>query len=70
MTLTVDAVYENGQLKLKTPVRLAEGTSVRLTITPLDAAGDPLGGFVGAIDSGRADGAAHHDRYISKKRRP
>ncbi len=28
MTVTDDAVYENGQLKFKKPVKLAEGTCV------------------------------------------
>jgi len=32
MTLTVEAVYKNGQLNLKEPLALAEGTAVRVTI--------------------------------------
>jgi hypothetical protein len=36
MTITVEATYENGQLKFKGPVSLAQGTTVRVTITPLD----------------------------------
>jgi predicted DNA-binding antitoxin AbrB/MazE fold protein len=70
VTLTVEAVYENGQLKFKEPVRLAEGTAVRVTITPISEGDDPLAGFIGSLATGRTDGAEHHDRYISKKRRP
>jgi predicted DNA-binding antitoxin AbrB/MazE fold protein len=32
MTIDVDAVYENGVLKLKQPVNLPENTEVRVTI--------------------------------------
>ena len=41
MAITVDATFENGQLKLKEPVVLADGTPVRVTITPIDE-DDPL----------------------------
>jgi predicted DNA-binding antitoxin AbrB/MazE fold protein len=70
MTLTLEATYENGQLKFKEPVLLAEGTTVRVTITPLNADDDPLADFVGSLDTGRTDGAERHDEYLSKKRRP
>jgi predicted DNA-binding antitoxin AbrB/MazE fold protein len=63
MAITVDATFENGQLKFKEPVVLAEGTPVRVTITPLDA-DDPLAGVVGACNTGRTDGAENHDKYI------
>jgi predicted DNA-binding antitoxin AbrB/MazE fold protein len=36
MTFTVEATFEQGQLKFKEPLLLAEGTPVRVTITPLD----------------------------------
>jgi predicted DNA-binding antitoxin AbrB/MazE fold protein len=64
MTITVEATFENGQLKLKEPVVLAEGTPVRLTITPVDADYDPLEAGIGIGASGRTDGADNHDKYI------
>lgn len=68
MTITIDATVESGQLKLKEPVVLAEGTSVRVTITPVDAERDPLEGFIGICSSGRTDGAENHDKYLYGKR--
>lgn len=70
MTITVEATYENGQLRLKEPIVLAEGTPVRVTVTPLDQVNDPLAGVIGIGDSGRADAADGHDRYIYGKTRP
>jgi len=72
MTITVDATFENGQFKLKGPVALAEGTPVRLSITPLVEHGneiqDPLAGVIGVGD-GPSDGADNHDKYIYGKMR-
>jgi predicted DNA-binding antitoxin AbrB/MazE fold protein len=70
MTITVDAVYENGQLKLKDALSLVEGTTVRVTITPVDSDEDPLAGVIGACQTGRTDGAENHDKYLAQKRRP
>jgi predicted DNA-binding antitoxin AbrB/MazE fold protein len=39
MTITVEATYENGMLKLKQPVPLREHEQVRVTI---ESAGSPL----------------------------
>ena len=36
MTITVEATYENGQLKFREPLVLAEGITVRVAITPVD----------------------------------
>lgn len=69
MTLTVEAVYENGQLRLKEPLALAAGTPVRVTITPVSD-DDPLAGLIGMIDTGHSDGADNHDKYLAGKRRP
>jgi predicted DNA-binding antitoxin AbrB/MazE fold protein len=63
MTITVEATYENGQLKFKRPLVLADGTPVRVTITPLDEVEDPLAGVIG-IGEGPPDGADNHDHYI------
>ena len=68
MSITLDAVIESGQLKLKEPVVLAEGTPVRVTITPMDEWHDPLAGVIGIGDSGRTDGAENHDKYLYGKR--
>ena len=64
MTITVEAVYENGQLKLKKPVVLAEGTAVRVTISPMDEDYDPLDAVIGICKDGPRDGAENHDTYI------
>ena len=69
MTVTVDAVYKNGQLRFKKPLALAEGTPVRVTITPIEADYDPLDAVIGIGASGRKDGAKNHDKYIYRKRR-
>lgn len=67
MNFTIDAVVENGTLKLPQPLDLPEGTPVRLTITRLDESEeDPLAGVIGICD-GPADGAEHHDQYIYGK---
>ncbi len=65
MTITVEATYERGQLRLREPLVLAEGTPVRVTITPIEE-DDPLADVIG-ICEGPADGAANHDRYIYGK---
>jgi predicted DNA-binding antitoxin AbrB/MazE fold protein len=67
MTITVDATIESGQLKFKEPVVLAEGTPVRVTITPVDAPSDPFAGLIGMFSSGRTDGAENHDKYLYGK---
>ncbi len=67
MTQTVDAVYKNGRLKFKKPIALAEGASVRVTITPLNEE-DPYADLIGICHSGRTDGAANHDKYLKRRR--
>lgn len=71
MTITVDATFENGQLKPTEPIALPEGTPVRLTITPKQDTADnkdPLAGLIGMFSSGRTDGAENHDKYLYGKR--
>jgi predicted DNA-binding antitoxin AbrB/MazE fold protein len=68
MTITVDATCENGQLKFKEPVALADGTPVRVTITPVEDQSDPFAGLIGRFSSGRTDGAQNHDKYLYGKR--
>jgi len=67
VTITRDAVYRKGRLHFNRPVKFAEGTAVRVTITPADEAADPLEGIIGIGSSGRADGAKNHDQYVYKK---
>ncbi|HEV2720428.1 MAG TPA: antitoxin family protein [Thermoanaerobaculia bacterium] len=43
MTIDVDAVYENGVLKLKQPVDLPQNAEVRVTIQTSPVARTPLG---------------------------
>lgn len=69
MTLTVEAIFENGHLKFKEPLALVEGTSVRVTITLPDEDYDPLDAVIG-IGEGPPDGADNHDKYIYGKPRP
>ena len=64
MILTVKATYENGVLKPKEPLVLAEGTEVQVTIVPTNGDFDPLEGVIGIGSSGRTDGAAQHDHYL------
>lgn len=64
MTITVEAIYRNGQLEFNKPVVLAEGTPVRVEITPVDEDYDPLDGVIGICDGGPADLAENHDKYL------
>ena len=52
MTITAEAIFQNGQLRLTTPLQIPEGTVVRLTLTPLDQGDDPLDAVIGIGDSG------------------
>jgi predicted DNA-binding antitoxin AbrB/MazE fold protein len=67
MSTSIEAVYENGILKLTRPLSLPEGMRVRVTIIPADEF-DPLGAVIGICD-GPPDGAENHDKYISGKLR-
>jgi predicted DNA-binding antitoxin AbrB/MazE fold protein len=69
MSITAEATYESGQLRFKQPIALAEGTQVRVVITPLDEDHDPLDAVIG-IGEGPPDGADNHDKYIYGKIRP
>jgi predicted DNA-binding antitoxin AbrB/MazE fold protein len=51
MTITVNAVYRNGQFEFKEPVPLADGTAVRVAITPVGEDYDPLDAVIGIGDS-------------------
>lgn len=70
MTITVEAVYENGVFKPKQPLHLDEGTEVQIIIKQPEHVENPLEHVIGIGDSGRTDGAAQHDRYIYGKIRP
>ena len=65
MTLTLQATVENGQLKLSQPVALAEGTPVRVVITPLAEDKDPLEEVIGIADDGPPISLAErHDELL------
>ncbi len=68
MAIIVDATYQNGILKPKEPLTLAEGAEVRLTIAPAGERYDPLEAVIG-IGDGHPDGAENHDKYIYGKLR-
>jgi predicted DNA-binding antitoxin AbrB/MazE fold protein len=69
MTTTFEAIYEHGVFKPKQPLALAEGTEVRLSLSPVDEKDDPLAAVIGIGESGRKDGAENHDKYIYGKLR-
>jgi len=65
MTIVVEAVYQNGILKPKQPLSLAEGTEVRLTVTPATEPYDPLEEVLVFCDEGPDFSlAAQHDDVI------
>jgi predicted DNA-binding antitoxin AbrB/MazE fold protein len=70
MTITIEAVFENGVLKPKKPLDLAEGTHVELTMRMPAEKDDPFADIIGICHSGPVDGAANHDKYLREKRRP
>jgi predicted DNA-binding antitoxin AbrB/MazE fold protein len=70
MTLTLEAIYENGVLKPRTPLPLADGAAVRLTLATADEDYDPLDAVIGICKGGPKDAAAEHDRYIYGDLRP
>ena len=65
MPITVEATYQDGVLKPARPLTLAEGTEVRLTISPLDEDYDPLDAVIGICDDGpEVSLAARHDEIL------
>jgi predicted DNA-binding antitoxin AbrB/MazE fold protein len=64
MTLTVEAIYENGVLKPKRPLTIPDGTAVHLIVNPIDY--DPLEPVIG-IGEGTPDGADRHEKYIYRE---
>ena len=64
MNLTIKATYENGVLKPKQPLALAEGAEVELIVHSAEEDYDPFEAVIGIGDSGRTDGADQHDHYI------
>jgi len=65
MSTVVEAVYENGMLKLAQPLPLPEGTRVRLTVVPADEDYDPLEEVIGICDDGpEVSLAARHDEFL------
>ncbi len=52
MTITVEATYENGVLRPKQPLALADGAEVRVTITPANDDLDPLDEVIGICTQG------------------
>ena len=65
MSIAVEAVYENGILKPKQPLMLAEGTTVRLTLDALDDNYDPLDDVIGICTEGPDFSLAErHDEIV------
>ena len=63
MPITVDAVYENGMLKLNEPLALPDGAKVRISVSANGEAEDPFEAVIGTCE-GPPDGAANHDKYL------
>ena len=71
MTITVEAVYEQGVLKPKQPLPLEEGTCVEITVTPNGEIHDPVDGVIGIITEGPDISLAdRHDELLYGPRRP
>jgi predicted DNA-binding antitoxin AbrB/MazE fold protein len=68
MSITVEATYENGVLRPKQALPLADGAEVRLTINSVEQDNDPFEAVIGICD-GPPDGAANHDKYLYGDRR-
>jgi predicted DNA-binding antitoxin AbrB/MazE fold protein len=71
MTITIEAVYENGVFKPKHAIVLDEGTEVRLVLQIEEKLDDPLDAVIGIGDGPpEGDGAQNHDKYIYGKAHP
>lgn len=77
MTTNLKAIYENGVLRLKEPLRLPEGAHVDITVTSQEDDGGRSQGMEDqswdaltqlltqcAIDTGVPDLAQQHDHYL------
>ncbi len=64
-SITIEAIYENGVLKPKESLALAEGTQVRVTISALAEDADPLDEVIGICTQGPdLSLAARHDELL------
>jgi predicted DNA-binding antitoxin AbrB/MazE fold protein len=52
MSITIEAIYQNGSFKPKVPLQLAEGSPVRLVVDPIDDSRDPLDEVIGIVKGG------------------
>lgn len=72
MSIALEAVWESGVLKPKTPLDLPERTSVRITVEadPEDATGwKAMNEFIGLWkDAPRSDYSENHDEYLYSRR--
>jgi predicted DNA-binding antitoxin AbrB/MazE fold protein len=65
MSITIEAIYQNGSFKLNEPLQLAEGSSVRLVIHLIVDAGDPLDEVIGIVKDGPdLSLAERHDEIV------
>jgi len=65
MAITVEATYENGVLKPKQPLSLAEGSQVQVTISAMGQPLHPLDEVIGICDEGpEISLAERHDEII------
>ena len=65
MTLTIDAIYENGVIKPKEPLALVDGAAIRVSVSTVDEIVDPFEAVIGICDDGPDISlAARHDEFI------
>lgn len=65
MAITIEATYEDGVLKPKQPLSLAEGSEVQVTITAIGQPPHPLDEVIGICDEGpEISLAERHDEII------
>ena len=74
MTITIEGAFKNGLIVPDQPVKLAEGTRLRIQLTPCNGeikscagaadVADPILEVIGIGSSGVRDGAENHDHYI------
>lgn len=72
MSITVEAVYEQGVLRIHEPLALQEGTAVRIVVTPLaDGVVDPLASVIGICQSSEGIPlSTSHDSILYGTSRP
>jgi predicted DNA-binding antitoxin AbrB/MazE fold protein len=65
MTITLEAIYENGVFKPKQPIALSDGTQVQLVLTTAEESPHPLDEVLGICEAGADFSLAErHDEIL------